>query len=123
MSQIFLKIWTFRCAQCRKIKDAPFGATMDTWSPALKRGGKFFCSLACARAWDKANGKEHHPERYATSGNVYTPEDDEKIISLRDSGLTWDEIGRRLGRSGAAVQNRYSNALAWQGRPIGQSAG
>lgn len=122
MSHIFLRIWTFRCAQCKRVKDAPFGATMDTWSPALKRGGKYFCCLACARAWDKANAKEHHPERFATSGRVYTPEEDDEIIRLHDAGLTWASIGRRLGRSTFAVANRYNNTLSYNGRPTDQSA-
>ena len=121
MSHIFLRIWTFRCAQCKRAKDAPFGATMDTWSPALKRGGKFFCSLACARAYDQAcaNRKKKSASIW---GEPYTEADEAVMIRMRDEGRSWPEIGEAIGRSPKAAASHY-NHYVLPARAIGQSAG
>lgn len=41
-----------------------------------------------------------------SNGTVFTPEEITRVLELRGDGLTWEEIGRRLGRSRTACQRR-----------------
>lgn len=98
----------FRCVQCKKIKEFPIGATVRSWSPALKRDGKCLCSLACARAWDR----ERKAKRKSSgSGRSYTEADNLAIRRMRSEGRTWQEVADELGRSVKAVERHYSSCI------------
>ncbi len=103
----------FKCAQCQKTKEFPIGATVASWSPALKREGKCLCSLSCARAWDR----EHKGKRKScVRGIPYTEEDNELITQMRLEGRPWQEIADTLGRTTKAVEHHYNTFIKSEAR-------
>jgi len=96
---------TYRCAQCGEEKEFPIGASVASWSPALKRWGKCLCSLRCARAWDEEHRQNRKPYM---PGERYTPEEDDTIRRMRAEGRDWNEIAEALGRSARAVRYHYT---------------
>lgn len=50
--------------------------------------------------------------RYANRSDKWTPEDEERLVAMRDGGMSWTEIGEKLKRTAAACESRYK-AMMW----------
>jgi hypothetical protein len=84
----------------------------ESASPSLSRASSVPPSTASSTSASKRSQPPHPLESPAKKQSKWSPEEDAMIIDLRQRGMKWEDISKRLpGRSAISCRLHYQNYL------------